>query len=86
LEGTGYTPEDYETDPVEVWPEHAEAIELFQRMGRRWVVGMSGPVALDFNVLFRMMDRMNLSPKRYDELETEITILEGAALEEMHKK
>ncbi len=55
-------------------------------MGRQWRTGMNGATGLDFNVLFRMMDRMNLTPSRYDELEYEITVLEGAALEAMHEK
>lgn len=29
---------------------------------------------------------MNLTPEQYDEMEEEIRILEGAALEEIHKE
>lgn len=69
-----------------MWPDNWDAVILFQRMGRQWRTGMNGATGLDFNVLFRMMDRMNLTPSRYDELEYEITVLEGAALEAMHEK
>lgn len=86
LKAFGLTPEDFEGDPIEIWPENEQAFFLFQRMVRRWNIGMAGPTGLDFNVLYRMMDRMNLTPDRYDELEIEITVLESAALEEMSKK
>lgn len=47
---------------------------------------MNGPVGLDYGVLFKMMDRMNLTPERYDELENEVSIMEDAALAEIHAK
>lgn len=42
-------------------------------------------VGLDYNVLYKKMDRMNLSPERYDELENEIRMMEYAAMEVMRE-
>lgn len=53
-------------------------------MGNNWRVGPAGPYGLDFNVLFHKMDRMHLTPARYDELEAEVGVIEDAALQTMH--
>lgn len=55
-------------------------------MGTQWRVGMSGATGLDYNVLYRKMDRMGLAPAEYDDLEAEVAILEDAALSKMHEK
>ncbi len=55
-------------------------------MGTQWRVGGGGPIGLDYNVLYRRMDRMDLTPDEYDEMEHDIQILECAAINMMHKK
>lgn len=47
---------------------------------------MGGYIGLDYSVLYRKLDRMNLEPARYDELEFEICVIEGAALEELNRR
>ncbi|WP_052736111.1 DUF1799 domain-containing protein [Aquincola tertiaricarbonis] len=69
---------------VEVFPDNWQAAVLFLRMGNNWRVGPAGPYGLDFNVLFHKMDRMKLTPERYEELEEEIGVIEDAALQTMH--
>lgn len=55
-------------------------------MRTQWRVGFSGATGLDYVALFHKMDRMDLSPERYEDLEDEILVMESAALEEMAKK
>lgn len=55
-------------------------------MRTQWRVGMNGPTGLDYNVLYRKMDRMELTPEHYDGLEADIQFMELAALEEIHRK
>jgi hypothetical protein len=45
-----------------------------------------GIIGLDYNVLFRKMDRMNLRPEEYDELEADIRVMEAAAMAAMREK
>lgn len=80
------TPEDVAGDPVEIWPEHLAAFELFVALRSQWRVGMAGATGLDYGVMFHKMDRMGLSPERYEELEDQMRVLEHAALDEMSKK
>lgn len=83
----GLSSADYAAEEnIEVWPENWDAILLFDAIGSQWRVGPSGPYGLDYNVLYRKMDRMGLTPERYDELEDQIQIMEDAALEEMRKE
>jgi hypothetical protein len=83
----GLTEDDYvDESVVEVWQDNWDAILLFDALGSQWRVGSAGPYGLDYNVLYHKMDRMNLTPERYDELEEEIRILEAGALEEMRKE
>jgi hypothetical protein len=47
MRAAGFEPEDYEGDVIEVWPENLPALQMFQRIGTRWVVaGMGGVTGL----------------------------------------
>ena len=82
----GLTADDYaDENTVGVWPDNLEAVNLFVTVGTQWRVGPNGPYGLDYNVLHHKLDRMGLTPERYAELEEEIRILEGAALDKMHE-
>lgn len=47
---------------------------------------MGGPTGLDYNVLFHKMDRMNLTPTEYAELESDIQVMEYEALNVINAK
>jgi hypothetical protein len=84
MEFFGLKADDYAAEnTVEVWPDNLEAINLLAQIYRQWRVGPGGPYGLDYNVLYHKLDRMGLTPERYAELEEEIRILEGAALDAM---
>jgi len=84
MEGAGFAPEDYEDDPVPIWPDTCQAFDLFVFMQTQWRRD-NGPCGLDYNVLFRKMDRMNLSADEYDQLEADIQVMETTALEAIRK-
>jgi hypothetical protein len=62
------------------------AYNLFNFMATQWRMGPSGPGGLDYQVLYKKMDRLALTPEQYDELEADIQIMECAAINEMRKK
>ncbi|SFM63547.1 DUF1799 domain-containing protein [Rugamonas rubra] len=82
----GLTAEDVAADPIDIWPDNLNAFQIFSFLGTQWRVGMSGATGLDYNVMYRKMDRLALSPGDYDELERDIQIMESAALAYMHQK
>lgn len=73
-------------DSAEVWPENWRAFCLFSDMQTQWRVGMSGPTGLDYTVLFHKLDRLGLTTDEYDELESDIRVMEFAALDVIHEK
>ena len=46
---------------------------------------MNGPSGLDYNVLFKKLDRMGLSESDYAALEDDIRVMEFEALSVMHE-
>lgn len=83
MQAGGFTPDDYPDEVVEVWPENWPAYALFSFMRTQWRVGMAGATGLDYVPLHRKMDRMELSPDQYDDLEADIQAMEFAALNAM---
>lgn len=84
----GFALEDYADDYVEVWPENWQAWELFASLQTQWrTAGMTGQrTGLDYNVLYRKMDRMGLAPEDYNRIEEEILVMELAALQVLARK
>lgn len=76
----GFEPEDYEEDPVGVWPDNRQVFDLFLFMQTQWRRD-NGPCGLDYNVLFHKMDRMGLTPEQYEEMEADMQLMEATALE-----
>ena len=86
MEAAGFAPEDYETDPVEVYPENWSAFDLFCQVGTQWRVGASGATGLDYNVLFRLLDNQGLTQTEWDYSFDAVRVMESAALEQMRKE
>jgi hypothetical protein len=86
LAAAGLTPEDVEPAPVELWADNMPAYLLFCGISTQWRCAAGGATGLDYNVLYRKMDRMNLAPDDYDWLEHDIQVMESAALEAMRPK
>ncbi len=60
---------------------------MFASLDTQWdYAGMGSRSGLKYLVLFAKMDRMNLTPEQYDELEDDIREMEHAALEAMNTK
>lgn len=77
---------DYDGEPVEVWPEHIRALEIFQRIRTQWRIGNEGKTGLDYAALYPLIDRATSSADEWDLLLTEIQQIEAGALTEMHTK
>lgn len=87
LKDTGFTPEDYETDDFEMWPENMAAINLFSTMQTQLRTGgMGGVIGFDYTAYFARMDRMKLSEQEYEWLFDDIRVIESEALKAMNTK
>ncbi len=72
-------------DDVQVWPENWPVFSLFTRVQTQWRLGPGGATGLDYLVVMRLLDRMNLSDEQYDAWLDDIRLMEGEALEAMHE-
>lgn len=86
LVGTGFTPEDYETDDFELWPENMQAINLFTTLQTQLIAGGAGPIGFNYTPYFTRMDRMKLTEQEYEWLFDDIRVIEAAAITAMNKK
>lgn len=77
------TVEELSGPPVGVWPDNLAAVNLFVVLMTQWRVGVSGVVGLDYNVLYRKMDRMKLTEAEYDDLEDDVRVMETEAMKTM---
>ncbi|MFK7090486.1 DUF1799 domain-containing protein [Chromobacterium violaceum] len=86
LEAFGLTAAELgQQQDVEVWPDNWQAVQLLNRMSTQWRVGFGGAVGLDYNVLYRMMDRLELDPEGFDQMEADMQVMEAAVLELMQQ-
>jgi hypothetical protein len=74
---------DLDCDTVEVWPENWQAFRLLVDVRTQW---RGAGLGLDYNVLFRKMDRMGLSAAEYDDFEDDIRVMEVEAMAAMREK
>lgn len=76
----GMSVSDYSPPECQLWEENWPAVKLFNTLAGQWRMGPSGPVALDYIVLFHELDRMRLEGAEYDDLFGSIRVMEDAAL------
>lgn len=85
LEVAGLTREDVTTS-CEIWPQNYQAYLLFCAMDTQWRIGMAGPTGLDYAALpvaLRMIDAPRVD---WQELMTDVRVMESAALQAMRKE
>ena len=68
---------------VEVWPDNHAAFILFNNLGTQWRIGMGGPTGLDYAAVYPLLDRAAKDPQEWDEMFSDIQVMEGAALKQM---
>lgn len=86
LASMGLCLEDYEEEPVEVWPELIPVYNLWIIVGDQWRMGPCGPVSLDLAPVFHELDRMSLDKDAYEGLLMDVKVVAGVALDEMRKE
>ena len=70
-------------EEVELWTENWPVISLFRKMATQWRIGMNGPTGLDYQTLFLLIDRHELSKEEAEQMFDDIRTCEAAALEAM---
>lgn len=65
-------------------PEIAPAVNIFRMVMTQWRVNGSRAIGLDYNVVFKLLDRLS-SGDAWDQIFDDIRILENAALEAIYE-
>ena len=86
MRASGYEPEDFEGDELEVWPENWAAIEFFSQLGTQWIVSAGGRTGMNYLTVYAMLDRSGLSKEEAAQMFNDLRVMEYAALEEMNKE
>ena len=83
----GFELEDYETDIIEVWPDNERAIELFSKVGTRWMIPPMGgtPYGLRWEAIYPLMDRLGLDSEEWNDLHDSLMVMESEAIATMHE-
>lgn len=68
---------------MEVWPENWPAWSLFCQVSTQWRVGMGGATGLDYSAVYPLLDRAAKDPQEWDEMFSDIQVMERAALKQM---
>ena len=65
-----------------MWPDNHAAFILFNNLSTQWRIGMGGPTGLDYAAVYPLIDRAAKDPQEWDELFSDIQVMEGAALKQ----
>ena len=66
-----------------MWPDNHAAFILFNNLSTQWRIGMGGPTGLDYAAVYPLLDRAAKDPQEWDEMFSDIQVMEGAALKQM---
>ena len=66
-----------------MWPDNHAAFILFKNLSTQWRIGMGGPTGLDYVAVYPLLDRAAKDPQEWDELFSDIQVMEGAALKQI---
>ena len=83
MAAAGFRPEDFDTEPFELWPENWPVWQVFCELSGQWRQAMGGPTALDYTPLFTRMDRLGLDDEGWNSLFSDIRVIESSALKQM---
>ena len=56
---------------------------VFDSVFTQWRIRMGGPTGLDYNAVYPLLDRAAKDPQEWDEMFSDIQVMEGAALKQM---
>lgn len=81
----GFTLEDYEEEPIEVWPEHVRAWHFFcDSCSTQWRSGgMGGPTGMDYTAILAVIQFDEQDKEAAKELFEQVKLIERGALTAM---
>jgi hypothetical protein len=81
----GLTVEEAHGSPVEVWPDNADAVNLFISMATQWRPSFGGVIGLDYAALPPLFDLLQIPKRDRPAVFDDLRVMEDAALETIRK-
>lgn len=66
---------------VALWPEHVDAVAIFQRMAGQWRMGAAGPIALDYTALPVVVQALRIKRRAARDAFELIRVMEAEAMD-----
>lgn len=66
-----------------MWPEAWPAFELYMRLQNQWRCGPSGPIGLDYGVVYDELRHRGIEGEARDDTMHMLRIIESAAIHEL---
>lgn len=87
LEASGLKlkPEHYPEPEVTVWQDLWRSFEIYMRLQSQWRCGPSGPLGLDFTVLYPELARLQITGEAWDETMWHLRLIESEALKRLQE-
>lgn len=80
MQAFGLSPDDFSAAPLDVWPCHWQAVQLFIGLSTQWRVGFAGAYGLDYGALAAAMDMQDISPRKRKSLFNKVRLMEQEVL------
>lgn len=77
--------EGFQQSGEEVYAENMPIVRVFLDIFTQWRVGPGGLIGLDYNVLFRRLDRLFQDEEEWEDVYAGVKIMESAALETLRE-
>lgn len=71
--------------PVEVWPDNADALNVFIGMATQWRPSFGGVIGLDYAALPAVLDMLEITRKKRAAVFDDLRVMEDAALEKIRE-
>jgi hypothetical protein len=70
-----------------IWPEHAQAVEVFASLLTQWRIGpMGGVVGLDYGAIPPVLEMLGIKRKKWPLLFEQLRVMENEAVKTLNKK
>jgi len=68
-----------------IYPDCVKPVKIFRRSITQWRMAYGGPYGLDYNIVFKFMDKL-VSDSEWDLILDDIQLMESAALKVFNEK
>lgn len=83
----GMTRQEWEAEqvPYPLWPENSTQFDIWQLVGDQWIMGASGPVALNLIPVLHVIDNLGLDGDEKSSMLDDVKLMADSALKQIRE-